>query len=389
MSGVIDAVLVETTPRGMFVALLAGRDLVEFHVDRPGRGHREGDVFTGRVTRVVPGLNAAFVDLGDGVAGFLPARDARPGEATQDDIQRLVHEGEQVVVRIAKEARDEKGPKITCRVDDKDGALAAAASRVKPPQLIARREAMIVRLIERTGKARVILDSPGELARLRKLVDPALLALHQDATPLFELTGVADQLEEALAPAVDLAGGARLVFEPVRTLTAVDVDLGAAAERRSDPHTVNLEAAAVLARHLRLRNLGGLVVVDFLNVKGDDKGAALAETLRQAVAGDPAEVALVGPSRFGVIELARERRGQPLATALGNPTERAADALVRRMRQTVASGAAALDIRASPAVVKELTREGEGKDIASWVGRRLDIQSDPGRGDGEFDVAAG
>ena len=388
MSVMIDTVLVETTPRGMFVALLAGRDLVEFHVDRPGRGHREGDIFAGRVTRVVPGLNAAFVDLGDGVAGFLPARDARRGDASHDDIQHLVHEGEQVVVRIAKEARDEKGPKVTRNVDDKDGVLTAAASRVKPPQLIARREAMIVRLIGRTGTARVILDSPGELARLRKLVDPGRLTLHQDATPLFELAGVADQLDHALAPAVQLAGGARLVFEPVRTLTAVDVDMGAAAERQGDPHTVNLEAATVLARHLRLRNLGGLVIVDFLNVKGDDKGAALADALRQAVASDPAEVALVGPSRFGVIELARERRGQPLATVLGTPTERAADDLVRRMRQTAASGASALDVRASPAVIKELTREAEGKDIASWVGRRLDIQSDPNRGDGDFDVAA-
>jgi ribonuclease E/ribonuclease G len=186
---------------------------------------------------------------------------------------------------------------------------------------------------------------------------------------------------------VGLASGARLIFEPVRTLTAVDVDLGAAAERSGDALTVNLEASAALARHLRLRNLGGLVIVDFLNMKGKDQGRRLAEALRQAVAGDPAEVALVGPSRFGVVELARERRGPSLAKALGNPLERATDDLVRRLRQAAASGAGSLDIRASPAMVAELRRAADGKDIASWVGRRLAIDSEPGRGDADYVVA--
>ena len=388
MSGVIDSVLVETTPRAMRIALLAGRDLVELHVDRAGRGHREGDVFAARVTRVVPGLDAAFVDLGDGVAGFLPAREAALAGAARETISRLVHEGERVTVKILKEALDDKCPKVSRRVDDADGTLAAAAARVEPPRLIARREALILRLLDRIGEARLVLDSAAELARLRKRIDPARLTLHQGKTPLFDMAEVDRQIDEALDPVVPLASGARLVFEPVRTLTAVDVDVAAAAERSADPLAVNLEAAPVVARHIRLRNLAGLVVVDFLNMTGDDAGRRLAETLRQAMANDPAEVALVGPSRFGLVEMARERRGRPLADDLGSPVERAADALVRRLSRTATAGAGSLDIRASPAVVAELCRAADGKDIANWIGRGLDIAAEAARADGDFVVHA-
>ena len=387
MSDLIDRVLVETTPRAMRVALMAGDRLVELHVDRPGRGHRVGDVFAGRVTRVVAGLNAAFIDLGGGVTGFLPARDASPDGASSDTIARLVHEGEAVSVQITKEATAEKGPKVTRRFADPDGAIAQTMGKADPACLIMRRRPLVLDLIERSPQARITVDSPSELARLKKSVDSDRLDQHWDGTNLFAHAGVDEQIDRALASSVDLPSGAHLIFEPGRTLTAVDVDMASAGERGADPFGVNLEAAAELAHQLRLRNIGGLIVVDFLNLKGEDKAKNLAEALRRSVADDPAEVALVGPSRFGLIEMARERRGEPLVTALGSAVEQATDRLVRELR-SAAAGAGTLEVRASPAVVDELRRQAAGKDVASWVGRRLEIEIEVNRADEAFAVAA-
>ena len=380
--------LVESTPRAVQIALLADRELVEYHVDRPGRGHREGDVFVGRVTRVVPGLKAAFVDLGDGVSGFLSAREAHQGNGAAPEIGRLVHEGEAVVVTISKAATADKGPKVTRHVTDPEGKIAEAAAHIRPPGLVRRRKHLVAHLIERLGEAHIVVDCPAKFARLRKRVDPARLDLHQGTTPLFAIADIDEQIDRALTPTVNLPGGGRVVFEPVRTLTAVDVDMGPAAERGADPFAVNMEAALTVARQVRLRNVGGLIVIDFLNMKGDDKGRQLADALRQAVADDPAEVALVGPSRFGVVEMARERRGEPLSGALGTAVERAADQLVRELRLTATQGAGTLEVRASPAVVAEFQRAAGGQDVASWIGRRLEVQVESGRDDRAFQIAA-
>ncbi len=384
----IDTVLVESTPRVVQIALLADGELVEYHVDRRGRGHREGDIFVGRVTRVVPGLKAAFVDLGNGVAGFLPARDAHREDGAAPDINRLVHEGQTVVVAINKLATAEKGPKITRRFADPDGAVADAAARLKPPALVKRRHQPLRRLLDRVGDAHIIVDCPAKFARLRQRVDPERLDYHQGVTPLFAMAEIDEQVDQALTRAVALPSGARIVFEPVRTLTAIDVDVASAGEGVADPLTVNLEAAAVIARQIRLRNLGGLIVVDFLNMKGEDKARRLADAMRQAVADDPLEVALVGPSRFGLIEMARERRGDPLSGALGSAVERAADQLVRELRRTAVHGAGTLEVRASPAVVAEFQRGSGGQDVASWVGRRLEVEIESERADHAFLVTA-
>ncbi|MEM7123072.1 MAG: ribonuclease E/G [Pseudomonadota bacterium] len=384
----IDTVLVESTPRVVQIALLADGELVEYHVDRRGRGHHEGDVFVCRVTRVVPGLKAAFVDLGNGVSGFLPARDAHREDGATPDINRLVHEGQTVVVAIAKLATAEKGPKVTRRFADHDGAVTHAAARLKPPALVQRSDQRLTRLIDRLDKAHIIVDCPAKYARLRQRVDPERLDYHQGVTPLFAMADIEDQVERALTPTVDLPSGARVVFEPVRTLTAIDVDVASAGERTADPLAVNLEAAAVIARQIRLRNIGGLIVIDFLNMTGEDKAGRLADAMRQAVANDPAQVALVGPSRFGLIEMARERRGDPLAGALGSAVERAADQLVRELRRTAAHGAGTLEVRASPAVVAEFQRGSGGQDVASWIGRRLEVEIESERADHAFLVTA-
>ena len=383
----IDAILSETTPRAMRIALMAGDRLVELHIDRPGRGHREGDVFVGRVSRVVPALDACFVELPEGVSGFLRTREADRNDSGEP-LSRLVQEGQKIAVAVKAEAHDEKGPLLTCRFEDKDGAIAAAALRSRGPRLLARARMLLARLADAFPEARIVADSPTELVALRRRERAGEVVLHQGGA-LFENAGVEEQIEAALAPRVALASGATLLFEPGQTLTAIDVDTARASEGARDPLAVNLEAVPVIARQLRLRNIGGLVVVDFLNMKGEEAARRLMQGLAEALRGDPAETASDGPSRFGAVEIARRRRGPTLAETVGSPPVAAAEALIRRLRREAAmQGGATLVVRASPEVARVFAGDDGGKAIANWVGRRLELVSEPGRAHHETDIAA-
>ncbi|MBC6441376.1 MAG: ribonuclease E/G [Rhodospirillales bacterium] len=391
----IDTILAETTPRAMRIALMAGDSLAELHIDRPPDrhidphtpGHRAGDVVAGRVTRVVPGLKAAFVDIGQGVTGFLRARDAdREGSGAR--IETLVQEGGCVAVAIGTDARDGKGPVLTRRFADPDGAVAAAAMRADPPALLSRREPLLLRLCRVYPEAQVVADSPADAAALRRAELPGGIRLHRGTEPLFEGAGIEEQIERALGPDVALSSGAVLRFDRTRALTAVDVDSAAASEAGAPPAALNLDAVPVLAHQLRLRNLGGLVIVDFLNMDNRADGKRLVAALARALRDDPARTALDGPSRFGLVELARQRLGPTLAEAMGSPVEAAAEALVRRVRREAhIEGGAALRIRASPEVASAFRGAHRGQDIAHWIGRRLELVSDPGRPHHDTEVA--
>ncbi len=386
MADEIDTLLVETTPRAMRIALMAGDRLAELHIDRPARGHRVGDVFVGRVTRVVPGLKAAFVDLGENVEGFLRAKEAdveRSGEA----ISKLVQEGAWVAVQIKADAHDDKGPVLTRRFDDPDGALASDAMRVDPPRLISRSEPLLHGLAGRYPEARVIADTPSDVVPLKQRKHTGEIVLHQGVEPLFESAGVEDQIERALAERIRLTGGVELLFEPGRTLTAIDVDSAAASEKPGDALAINLDCVPVIARQVRLRNLAGLIAIDFLNMKDRDDGATLMKSLSRHLQHDPRETALDGPSRFGLVQIARQRQGPDLAGAMGSPVERATDALVRRLRQeTRSQGGASFEIRASPEVARAFQGDDDGASIARWVGRRIELVVDKVRPHDRFDV---
>ncbi len=385
----VETVLAETTPRAMRIALMEGGRLVSLQIDRPGQGHRRDDVFAGRVARVVPGLKAAFVDLGEGVTGFLRAREADPGN-TGLGIENLVQEGGKAVVAIKTDARDEKGPVLTRRFTDPDGALAAAGLRAQSPRLISRAERLLVRLARAYPDARVVAGSPADLVALRRLQRGGEVSLHRGPEPPFASAGIEEQIEEALSGEVRLASGAVLRFEPTRTLIAVDVDTAAASEGPADAAAINLEAAPVLAHQLRLRNLGGLIVTDFLNTKNAGAAKRLMAALREGLSRDEAETAIDGPSRFGLVEIARQRLGPTLEEACGPPVRTACERLIRRLwRESRMQGGGALEIRVSPQVAEAFKGDDGGASIARWLGRRLDLIAEAHRGHDAFEIMVG
>jgi Ribonuclease G/E len=300
--------------------------IVELYLDRwseAGQRVIEGEVYRGRVRRVEPSLNAAFVDLGVGEDGFLPfGKAGRP---------KGLHDGKAIGVRVSREAHSEKGPNLTA-VEVEDGEAPAC---IEPAPILAQR----------------------------------LVATYQDAEALWADETPHDleaAFDEALDPAAPIPGGGSLYIEQTRAMTTIDVDAdgrkgqGDASRLAAQ---LNMSAAKEAARQIRLRGLGGIVAIDFVSMRGQPDRKATEQALRQAFRRDRAKVDVASISQFGVGELARQRRQRSLAEQMLDPTgqlsveTRALIALRRLQGEARASGGKRLTLRVPRDVEAWLTAE--------------------------------
>jgi len=428
----IDTIAVDATPGEMRVALIAEGRTVELLYRRAGRESRVGGVYLGRVTRVAPGLDAAFVEIGAGRAGFLDAPDARPDpQAPIGAIGDHVQEGAAVLVQVARDAVGDKGPKLTRRLalpgrflvlapgqpgirasrriaDDAEAArltriaqrlarpgdglaprtaasgasedalatdaralyalwdgIEAARGEARPPALLHDDSDPLVRALrDRVGAppqwrlGRIVAEAgpaavAARAARARLGDDaislPAIEIDDGGGAPLFERLGVEDAIEDALSPLIPLPSGARLAIEETEALTAIDVDTGLGGSAGGETTTLraNLEAAAEIGPALRLRGIGGLVVIDFARLRRVDHRRRVLAALNKALASDPAAGRAFGFSRLGLVELARRRIGPSLSELLCEPRPPAADRRRAKSAETVANEIARALVRAA------------------------------------------
>ncbi len=176
------------------------------------------------------------------------------------------------------------------------------------------------------GVGKIVADDAGVLNEIKEFCQtgmPDLAALaeaHKGSDDLFEASGVEEQIDEALTPGVGLTGGGTLIVSQTPALTAIDVNTAGAGAGGSKEQTaldVNLEAAAEAARQIRLRNISGLIVIDFVPVRDEGNKRTVLDALRRAAAGDPQGPHVVGYTRMGLVEMTRRRHGPSLAEVLG------------------------------------------------------------------------
>ena len=409
-----------------------------------------GAVVLGRVTAVNRALPAAFVDIGAGLAGFLPLRagDAVPDEGALLAVQ-VAHEpfagkgarlstdialnGRYAVwrpqgrgVRLSSRLRDEAARRRLQALGDRllaDGGgllwrtaagaaddadlmadLAAVAGRWRealarrpaPPAVLAGGEGPAARLLAGWADqepAAVVIDGGEAMAEARRWAArhaaglAGLLAPHAGARPLFA-GDVEDAFERAAEPVLALPSGGSVAIERTRALTAIDVDSGEAAARLGALE-INLEAAAAIAARLRLADLGGLFVLDFVNMERAGDAHRLLAALDRASAADPAPISRSGLSPFGVIELTRRRRRSGLAewleadcAACAGTGRRAstlalAERLFRRARgEAAARPGRPLTLTAAPEVLR-LVEQMAPERLAGRIGARLAFAAGP------------
>jgi ribonuclease G len=383
----IDRLICQVLPRAFLMALTAEGRLVELQVVQRDRPSLVDGVYLGRLERVMPDLDAAFVDIGTGRSGFLRAED-RAG------IDGWPPAGAPVLVQVRGESDGDKGPRLgmniavsgrylvyhplgsgvsfSRRIDGESererlaghvaqlleggivlrtaaagapaAVLQADATRVMERWETMRRLALdvsppadlssripgerdpIERMLRDHGAAleEVILDDRTMARALQDEMDRRQEMIrvrwHNGPMPAFDIDDVAGQIDTALAPRIALPSGVEVLFEPGETLCAIDVDSAGAGGRQGRaprrPVEVNLEAVPTIAQQLRLRNLAGAIVVDFVTMRSaydrDKVQAALAEALRE----DPVPAQVYGFTRLGHFELTRARRGTTLAGQL-------------------------------------------------------------------------
>lgn len=372
-SGVSDSteILWSWGPGESRLAVIEDARPVELIIDRPGR--LLDCVFLGRVGLIDKRLDAAFVDLGAG---------DRPGFLSGAAALGL-GEGDAVRVQVRAEGRGGKGPKLSTdlRLPDVRGSVLEAASCSRAaPALLWRPHALERLLAAYPGVGRIRVDDAAAFAEARALF-PHLAESYRQG-PLFELYDTEDAFETALSPVVPVGKGGRLVIEPAAALTAVDVDAGA-----GRPADINRAAVDVLARQLRLRGIGGQIVVDFISGGGKGPLYRLAAALKKAVAADPVPTHVFGVTPLGLVEMTRERRGLSLAemTSTRGQTLSAESVALAGLRKALAEGACrpsgkGLTLVAAPEVVAALTRLPEAlAETSRRLGQELAVRSEAGR----------
>lgn len=306
-----DEILISALPQDRRAAALTKGALVQLVFDA-GCGLRLGDVRAGRITALAPALGGAFVDIGA----------AQPGLLMQGDLpDRRLAEGEAVVVRVVRLPVGSKGAKLDARLPD---GITLPAPGTPAPGLIAAGEDPIIALV-RTAVAgpalrRIVIDDAPLLSALRAAVPAAatILELWRGSRPLFAAEGTDEAIAEALAADVPLPSGGRLIIAETEALVAIDVDSGAtaAASPRSAALGCNIEAAAAIGRHIRLRELAGPIVIDFVPLRRRAERERVVRALQQALTGDDRGWRIAGWTNLGLLEMVRERRGPSLRRRL-------------------------------------------------------------------------
>jgi len=399
---VTEEILVNVTPQETRVAVIEQGVTQEVHIERTSSRGLVGNITMGRVIRVLPGMQSAFIDIGGERAAFLHVADIwgqRNGGQPAAPIEKLLGEGQNLMVQVVKDPIGTKGARLSTQIsiagrylvylpqdshigisqriedeeerahlreklqqllppEDKGGYIirtvaesasdqglksdidylrrlwggirdkAATAAALTPLYQDLNLSLRVLRDFVHEDTARVLVDSRETYQKMFGFgqdFTPNVaerIEHYQGERPLFDLYGVEDEIEKALARRVDLKSGGYLVFDQTEALTTVDVNTGGFVGVRSFDDTIfktNLEAAQVIARQLRLRNIGGMIIVDFIDMETEEHQNAVLNEFRKALARDRTHMSVNGFTQLGLVEMTRKRTRESLAQVLSEP----------------------------------------------------------------------
>lgn len=453
-----EGLLISVSPGETRIALIEDGRLAELWIDREADRSRVGDVYRGRVGKVDAGLQGAFVDLGSEGTGFLGfetggsrvnegdaaivqvVRDADGGKSlglrTRIELGgRLVvynpvggeiavsrripaaNERERLRSVLVDAAIGDEGwlartaasgapdEEIVDEMEELRTAVAAWPSKAAVPSLLYREPDAVSRALRDLtfeGMSAILVDHGPTLTAARTFAEgyfPELVPLivrYDGTAPLLER--VEDDLTRALAHRITLTGGGALTFDSTAALTAIDVDFGAApGAGRRNPVDVNFAAAEEIARQIRLRDIGGLIVIDFIRMRDRGDRDRLIEQLAGAVEHDRLPVQVMGMSRAGLVEVQRPRgriglhammeRPCPVCTGTG-ATPSPLGAALAALRRALAAGPGAHVIVAAPDVAHALADEAAAPlaEAGSTLGGAIAVETDDRLAPGAFEL---
>lgn len=479
-----EEIFINFTPQETRVAVIDQGTVQELHIERTTNRGLVGNIYLGKVVRVLPGMQSAFVDVGLERTAFLHVADIYEPRVNGDPprpIERILHEGQGLIVQVIKDPIGGKGARLSTqmslagrllvylprekhigisqRIGDEAGR---EALREKLSQLVPADEpgGFIVRTmaenasdgellkdmaylrklwadIEARAQTRpapsaiycelslglrvlrdfvnpetqgIVVDSRENFQALKTFAEtytPAvvpLLAHYGGDRPLFDLHGVEEEIQKALARRVDLKSGGYLIFDQTEAMTTIDVNTGGFVGVRNFDDTVfktNLEAAQAIARQLRLRNLGGIIIIDFIDMDSDEHRAAVLAEFNKALSNDHTRLTVNGFSALGLVEMTRKRTRESLAHILceecptcgGRGEVKTArtvsyEILRELLREARQFNAREYRILASvPVIDVFLDEESQGlAKLSDFIGKPVSLQAEPSYAQEQYDI---
>jgi ribonuclease G len=398
-SCVSEEILINVTPQETRVAVAGSGVVQELLIERAATRGLVGNIYCGRVARVLPGMQSAFVEIGLERAAFLHVADIWDNKDSARPIEKVLAEAQPILVQVVKDPIGTKGARLSTqisvagrllvylphdphigisqRIEDEEGrqllrerlkelvpadekggfivrTLAETAAEdelradleylrhlwraigerslgAEPPQLIYQDLSLAQRVLRDmvTGDtSRVVVDSRETWQKLAAFAEHYMprvsgkLEHYTGERPLFDLYNVETEIERALSRRVELKSGGYLIIDQTEALTTIDVNTGGFVGSRNFDDTIfktNLEAAQAIARQLRLRNLGGIIIVDFIDMQSSEHRSAVLEEFRRALARDRTRMTVNGFTALGLVEMTRKRTRESLAHVLCEP----------------------------------------------------------------------
>ena len=496
-------ILINWAPQETRVAIVENGAVQELHFERELERGRVGNIYTGKIARVLPGMQSAFVDIGLERAAFLhiadvffgngtPRSDHTPGAVPPPPIERLVFEGQTLTVQVIKDPIGTKGARLSTQIsiagrllvflpqDDHIGISQKIGSQELREQLRTRMAALTladdeaeavggeakggggfilrtnaaeasdeeladdIRYLKKTWRGvreRSFKSPPGTLLHqdlslaervLRDLVDDRTQTIRIDSRmqfdelskfgreftpgavgklqhyagerPIFDLFGIDEEIAKALLRRVDLKSGGYLIIDQTEALTTVDVNTGGFVGGRNFDDTIfktNLEAAQAIARQLRLRNLGGIIIIDFIDMTREEHRTAVLAELKKQLARDRTRITVSGFTQLGLVEMTRKRTRESLAHMLCEPCPTCAgrgevktarsvchDILREILREARQFNPKEFRVVASASVVEMLLDE-ESQHLAGlsdFIGKPISLRAEPFASPEQYDI---
>jgi ribonuclease G len=397
-----EEILVNVTPREVRAALLENGILQEVHIERASRRGLISNIYKGQVSRVLPGMQAAFVDVGLERTAFLHASDIVKERSQADtdsvaDIRSLVREGQTVTVQVVKDPIGTKGARLSTHItlpsrylvllpsgsgvgvssriegeaerqrlrdmvedmmqqgEVEGGVIVRTAADGAPHEALRAdltflsklwaavqvqcREGGIKTLIHEdlplpirimrdmvtSEIEQILVDSSDDFEKMKSFAASFLpelvpkLKLYTKRRPIFDLHGTEDEIKQALERQIPLKSGGYIIIDQTEAMTTIDVNTGGYVGHRNLEETIyrtNLEAAVAIARQLRIRNLGGIIIIDFIDMEDDDHRSQVMDVLQNSMAKDNAKHQLTPVSELGLVEMTRKRTRESLQRIL-------------------------------------------------------------------------
>ncbi len=397
-----EEILINVTPQETRVAVIQQGVVQEVQIERASARGLVGNICMGRVVRVLPGMQSAFIEIGGARAAFLHVADIwghRQDATDAKPIEKLLAEDQNLMVQVVKDPLGTKGARLSTqvsiagrllvylpqeshigisqRIEDEEERLhlreklqqllppdftggfivrtmaetasdhelgadvdylgklwkdiQAKAKSAAPAALLYQDLNLSLRVLRDFASeetARILIDSRENFQKIEAFAREfmpnvaARLEHYAGERPIFDLYGVEDEIEKALARRVDLKSGGYLIIDQTEALTTVDVNTGGFVGGRSFDDTIfktNLEASQVIARQLRLRNLGGIIIIDFIDMESEEHKHAVLNEFKKALARDRTRMTVNGFTQLGLVEMTRKRTRESLAHVLCEP----------------------------------------------------------------------